>query len=193
MPLRPTRAVGAFLPLVDPGEAVSPALARLPDRGGDGGGLQAIEPGLQALVVQRGIAATDEGQDLIGRRGHQARGAQATVARIDDLGGCPDQHVGVPDGRHAVLRRRLDADRHLAHPEVDRPDARRFGEGEERPGHQVLRVAQRHVAGSCPEQFELLVVDGAAHPTGPAQRARTGAERGGTVPVDAVLRARIGG
>ena len=128
MPLRSTSGVDAFLPLVDPGEAVPAALGRLPDRGGDGGGLQPIEPGLEAFIVAEGVAATDESEDFVRRRGHQARGAEAAVARVNDLRGCPDQHVGIPDGRHAVLRCRLDPDRNLAHLEVDWPDAPRLGE-----------------------------------------------------------------
>ena len=104
------------------------ALGRLPDRGGDGGGLQPIEPGLEAFIVAEESLRPTKAQDFVRRRGHQARGAEAAVARVNDLRGRPDQHVGIPDGRHAVLRCRLDPDRNLAHLEVDWPDAPRLGE-----------------------------------------------------------------
>ena len=41
--------------------------------------------GLQAMIVARAGAAADERQNLVGRGGHQARRAQAGVARLDDL------------------------------------------------------------------------------------------------------------
>ena len=50
----PAVAVGALLPLVDPREAVTPALGGLADRRADGGGLEPVERGLQALVVAQG-------------------------------------------------------------------------------------------------------------------------------------------
>src|SRR5665213_1562467 len=43
--------VGALGPLIDPGETVHPPLANLAQRRGDGGGLQAVERGLQAVIV----------------------------------------------------------------------------------------------------------------------------------------------
>jgi hypothetical protein len=57
-------------PLVDPGEAVHAPLARLAQRGGDRGGLQAVEGGLQAMIVARAGAAADERQNLVGCSGH---------------------------------------------------------------------------------------------------------------------------
>ena len=78
-------------------------LGQLPDRGRDRGRLEPVEAGLETLVVACAGAAADEGENLVRRRRHQAGGAQAGVARMDDLGGRPDQHVGVPDGRHAMF------------------------------------------------------------------------------------------
>ena len=65
------------------------------------------------------------------------------VTRLDDLAGGPDQHVGVPDRRHAVLGDGLDSDRDRACLEVDRREALGLGEREEGIGHEVLGVAGR--------------------------------------------------
>ena len=148
--------IGALGPFVDPGEAVHAPLADLAQRGRDGRRLQSIQRRLQPVIVTRACAAAGEGQNFARRRRHQARGAQARVARFDDLASGPDQHVGVPDGRHAVLGHRLDADGDLAHAEIDRRRAVGLGEAEERIGHEVLRVPRREVAGESPEEFELL-------------------------------------
>ena len=134
-----------------------PPLGRLADRGDDGGGLQPVERRLQAVVAQAGIAAADEGEDLIRCGGHRARRAQPAVARVDDLAGGPDQHVGVPDRGHAVLRGRFDADRYLAHAEVDRRHTTHFGEGKN--GQDIKSCASRAAMSPArPEEFELLTV-----------------------------------
>src|SRR3546814_19714033 len=71
---RSTIAVGAFLPLVEPGEAMQAPSGGLADRGRDAGRLQPVERGAQPLVVaQRGTAA-DEAPELVGRGGDAARG-----------------------------------------------------------------------------------------------------------------------
>lgn len=67
-------------------------------------------------------------------------------ADVDDLAGCPNQDVGVPDRRHTMFDRRLDADRDLAHAKIDRCHAAGFGKREERPRHQILRIARRNGA-----------------------------------------------
>eukprot|EP01035_Chromulina_nebulosa_P013303 gene13304-17671_t len=87
------------------------------------------------------------------------------IARLDDLARRPDQNVGIPDRRHAVLGGRLDEDLDFAHAKVDRPGARRFGEAEERPGHQVLRVARGEFAGQRAEQVELTTARRDGEPT----------------------------
>src|SRR5690606_31915118 len=46
-------AIGALLPFVDPGEAVAPTFRRLAYRGGDSGGLESVECGLQAPIITR--------------------------------------------------------------------------------------------------------------------------------------------
>ena len=60
-----------------------------------------------------------ERQYLVRRRHHQARGRPSGVARLDELARRPDQHVGVPNSRHAVLGHGLDRDPCRAHAEVD--------------------------------------------------------------------------
>jgi hypothetical protein len=102
-------------------------LGRLADRGGDCCRLEPVEARLEALIISRARAPADEGQDLVRGRRHQAGSAQACVARIDDLRGGPDQNVGVPDGRHAVLGHGLDADRDRSGSKID--------------GRQALRLA----------------------------------------------------
>src|ERR1700722_18213216 len=131
-------------------------LGQLSDRGRDRGRLEPVEAGLEALVVACARAAADEREDLVWRRRHQAGGAQAGVAGMDDLRGRPDQHVGVPDGRHAVFGHGLDTDRDRAGPEIDRRKALRLGEREKWIGHQILRIAWREVARERTEEVELL-------------------------------------
>ena len=151
----PATMVRALLPFVDPGEAVHPPLGRLADRGGDRCRLEPVERGLQPVVVAERHAASDEVQDFIGRGRHEARRAQADVTSLDDLRGRPDQDICVPDRRHAVFGDGFDADFHRARLEVDRRQALRLGQREERIGHEVLRVARRKIAGQRPEQIEL--------------------------------------
>ena len=153
--VRATVTVGALLPLVDPGEAMTAALGGLADRRADRSGLEPVERGLQALVVAQARAAADEAQDFVGCGRHQARGAQACVARLNDLAGRPDQDVGIPDGCHAVIGHGLDANRHVAGDEIDRRDAMGFREGEKRIGHEILCVSWREVTGERPKQVEL--------------------------------------
>ncbi len=70
MPRGRPLAVQAFLPFVDPGEAVSSPDGRLADRCGDSGRLQPVERGFQPVVVLDGIAPADEGEDFVRRRRH---------------------------------------------------------------------------------------------------------------------------
>src|SRR5690606_5146896 len=58
----------------------------------------------------------------------------------------------------AVLLRAFHADRDVAGPEVDRRNAPRLRQREERKGHQVLAVARRHVARQGAEQVELFAL-----------------------------------
>ena len=130
-----------------------PALGWLADRGHDGGRLQPIKCCFEPVVIARAGAAANKGQDFVRRRRHQARCLQTSVAGFDNLARRPDQHVGVPDGRHAVLRHGFDANADFAGVEIDRDDTLRFGEREERISHQILGVAGREIAGKRSKQF----------------------------------------
>jgi hypothetical protein len=159
---------------------MAPPLCRLADGGQHGGGLETVESRLQAIVVPCTGAAADERQDLVRRGGHQTRGLQAGVSRLDDLRGGPDQHIGVPDGRHAVVGHGLDPYGDRAGAVVDRPDTLRFGQREERIGHEVLGVTRCEIAGQRPEQVELvpladaLVLEGHVWPPLSADTRRVG-------------------
>ena len=145
----------AFLPLVDPGELVSPPMLAVADGGADDGRLQAGERALQELVVAGAGLPADRGQELIGREAQEARGLEAEVFGLDDLARRPDQHVGVPDGRHAVLGHGVDLDADIAGFVEDRRRAPGLGEREERPLHQVALIARAGVAGGDDERVEL--------------------------------------
>ena len=129
----------------------------LAQRRGDGSGLQLVQRGAQRQVVAAAGAPLRKAQDLVGRGHHQARRRNAFLLGLDDLARSPDQHVGVPDGGNSMLGYALYRERDAAGIEADRYSARRLGEREERIGHQVLRVAQRHVtARQRAEQRQLL-------------------------------------
>ena len=76
----------------------------LADRRCDRGGLQPVQRRLEHQVVLEAGAALHKGQDFVRRRRHQARGTQALVPCLHDVAGCPDQHIGIPDGRNAMFR-----------------------------------------------------------------------------------------
>ncbi|EJN03492.1 hypothetical protein PMI41_02486 [Phyllobacterium sp. YR531] len=173
---RPAARIGALLPLVDPGEAVHPPFGRLADRRRHRRRLETVERGLQTVVVAQGHATADELQNFVGRGRHQTRWPQAGVSRLDDLGGRPDQDVGVPDGGHAVFGNGLHTDNDGAGLEVDRRQSLRLAEREERVRHQVLRVARREIAGQRPEEIELLAFAAVMARRHPLVAQRCGAE-----------------
>ena len=133
-----------------------PALADLAQRRGDRRRLQTVEGGLQPVIVARTGAAAGEGEDLARSRRHETGCAQSGVPGLDDLARGPDQHVGIPDGRHAVLGYRFDTNGDVLHPEVDRRNAVGLGEAEEGIGHEILRIPRREIAGQSPKEFELF-------------------------------------
>ncbi len=117
---RTPTGVGRFLPFVDPGETMPPPLCRLADRRQHRSCLQSVETCLETIVVARAGTTANEGQNFVMGGGHQARGFQARVARLNNLGGGPDQDISVPDRRHAVLRHRFDANGDRARAKIDR-------------------------------------------------------------------------
>jgi len=80
------------------------------------------------------------------------------VAAISRLAGGPNQDVGIPYRRQAMLGRAFDPHGHAAGAKVDRHRALALGQREKRVGHQVLRVARRQLAGKRMKQFELLAL-----------------------------------
>ena len=134
---------------------MAPPMLAAADGGADDGRLQAGERALQELVIAGAGLPADRGQELIGREAQEARGLEAEVFGLDDLARRPDQHVGVPDGRHAVLGHGVDLDADIAGFVEDRRRAPGFGEREERPLHQVALIARAGVAGGDDERFEL--------------------------------------
>lgn len=96
-----------------------------------------------------------ESEDFIRGRRHEARGAKPRIARLDNLACRPNEDVGIPYRRHAVIRHGLDADRDVAGSKVDRCDAMGFRKRKERVGHEVLCVSWREIAGKRPEKREL--------------------------------------
>src|ERR1700675_318028 len=68
-----TVARRAFLPLVDPGELVSPPMLAVADGGADDGRLQAGERTFQELVVAGARLPSDRYEELVGREAQEAR------------------------------------------------------------------------------------------------------------------------
>ena len=91
-------------PFVDPGKAMPPTFAGLADGRCDCRGLQAVQGRLQALIVARTHTAPDEGQNFVGRRGNQARCAQARVWLAAQIRISASQIVAIPCSATASTR-----------------------------------------------------------------------------------------
>jgi hypothetical protein len=92
---------------------------------------------------------------LVGREPEEARGRKAAILGGENLARRPDQDVGIPDGRHAVLGDGIDLQLDVTGLIVDRRDPARFGEGEEGVGHEFALVARRYVAAERIEGIEV--------------------------------------
>ena len=93
----------------------------------------------------------------------------------------PDQHVGVPDGRQACSG--------VASTRIETSPIRksigwtRLVLASEKNGQDIRSCVSRSATSpGRARKFELLIVDGAAHATGPVQRARAGAGRSCAAP-----------
>ena len=155
------------------------------DGGADDGRLQAGERALQQLVVAGPGLPTDCGQELVGREAQEARSLETEVLGLDDLARRPDQHVGVPNGRHAMLGHGVDLDSNAGGFVEDRRRAPRLCEREERPLHQVALIARAGVAGGDDERIELAPFAGSdeaarRHRRAPLQRCAWPAARAST-------------
>src|SRR5262245_42681303 len=82
-----------LLPLVDPGEAVHPAVSSLAKGRGDARGLEPIERGLQTGVVANGGTSAREREDFVRCRSYAARCRQPCISRLNNLTGRPDENV----------------------------------------------------------------------------------------------------
>src|SRR3546814_6704235 len=109
---------------------MSAALMRLPDRWCDGGRLQTIWRGFQAIVTGLAGASFGEGENFMRRGRHQPRGRPPGVACLDELARCPNQNVGIPDRRYAMFGHGFDRDPRRTHMKIDRRHTPRLGEAE---------------------------------------------------------------
>ena len=89
-----------------------------------------------------------------------AAGCHAAIHRLGDLGGGPDQDVGVPNGRQPEFRVGADLDPDTADIIFDRREPGFLGEAEERPLHGVALVTDRNVREIRREQVGLVVTFG---------------------------------
>lgn len=90
-------------PFIDPGELMPPPLLVVTDGGADRGRLQPVERSLEQFVGANACAAAGCGEKLVGCETQEAGRDEPVVLGFDDLARGPDENIGVPDGRHAVL------------------------------------------------------------------------------------------
>ena len=131
-----------------------PPMLAVADGGADHRRLQTGERALQQAIFARAGGAANRLQELIGREAQEARRAQAVVLGLDDLAGRPDEHVGVPDRRHAVFGHPKDFDALPAGFIKDRGDALGLGKREEGPLHEIALIAGAGIAGGHHERIE---------------------------------------
>src|ERR1700722_14229425 len=68
-----------------------------------------------------------------------------TINGFGDLGACPNEYVGVPDGGHSEFRVCGDLDLNIADLVFNRGVPWFFRKGEERPLHRVFLIPDREV------------------------------------------------
>src|SRR5260370_18527309 len=103
--------------------------------------LEPMERLLQSHVLALARTATDRDQELVWPEAEEAGSSEALVGRLDDLAGSPDQHIGIPDGCHAVLGKTVHLDPDPTSLVEDRGNAPALGETEEGLAHQVALIA----------------------------------------------------
>ena len=89
-----------------------------------------------------------------------AAGGHAAVQGLGDLGRCPDQDVGIPDGRDAEFRVGADLDPDVADVVLDGREAGLLGQAEEWPLHRVALVADGDVREVGGEEVGLMIALG---------------------------------
>src|SRR5258705_4541511 len=152
--LAPARPRPHFLPFVDPGELPPSPMLTVADGGGDNSRLQTGQRRLQEEILVIAGRTTDSTQQLIGREAEEARGGKAQILGPDNLARGPDQHIGVPDRRHAMLRHAEHLHLDVIGTIEDRFGAWRFRQREEWPLHQVALIARAGVAADHHEGIE---------------------------------------
>ena len=135
-----------FLPFVDPGELVPAPMLTVADGGADHGRLQPGECGLEQAIIPCARGAADGRQKLVWGEAQKARRPEAAILGLNNLRGGPDQHVGVPDGCHAVLGQAMNLDPLATGLVEDRGDPLCLGKREERPLHEIALVAGAGIA-----------------------------------------------
>ncbi|ARW10888.1 hypothetical protein S101447_01826 [Acetobacter ascendens] len=131
----------------------APMLA-VADGGADHGRLQPGERGLEQPIVACARGTANGRQKLVWGKAQEAGRPETTILGLDDLAGGPDQHVSIPDRRHAVFGQAMDLDALAASLVEDRGDPLYLGEREERPLHQVALVAGGGIAARDHEGIE---------------------------------------
>ncbi len=112
------------------------------DRGLHNGGLKPLQSALEELVLAKTGAAAGSNEELVRRETDEAGGAQSFVGGLDDLRCSPDQHIGVPDGRHAEFRNSVDLHFRISGFVENRLCAFALRERKEGALHQVALVAR---------------------------------------------------
>src|SRR5216683_8445692 len=162
--IEPGRAVSLDLPFQVQGRLPPPPMLTVADGGSDNRRLQPGERRLQEEILLIAGRAADTAQQLIWREAEEARGGEAQILGPDNLARCPDQHIGVPDRRHAMLGHAEHLHLDVISAVEDRLGTRRFRQREEWPLHQIALVARTGVTADHHEGIE-------AGPLALAQRA----------------------
>src|SRR5260370_25064828 len=147
--------ISEFLPFVEPGELLPAPVLAVTDRGLHDGGLKPLQRPLEELVLAKASAAAGGDEELVRRETDEAGGAQLFVGGLDDLRRSPDQHIGIPDGRHAEFRNSVDLHLRISGFVENRLCAFALRERKERALHQIALVARADaVVRKCDEGIE---------------------------------------
>lgn len=103
--------------------------------------MQPGERSLEQAIIPCARGSAHGRQKLVWGEAQEARRPEASILGLDDLAGGPDQYVGIPDRRHAVLGQTVDLHTLAAGLVEDGGNALCLGERKERPLHQVALVA----------------------------------------------------
>src|SRR4051812_18299223 len=82
---------------------------------------------------------------------------QAPVTGLGDLRRCPNQDVGIPNGRNPEFRVGADLDPYVSDIVFDGREARPFSQAEEGPFHRVALVADRYIREIRGKEIGLII------------------------------------